>query len=180
MRSRGKLSGVNFSFNASSSSPPGPCSNLADVVRRVVMVGGCVVARPTLMHPKRVKLRPATSQTTLRLSAKRHRTLPPLHALSLVLCLLWFPSLRHTGSTQFTPLYPVPNPSPSGLRIRNFKERRDSRAGRKFRPEPEVAVPRMAATYTPRSFFLRISAFVSWLMKVNGYLSSFVSKPIAV
>ena len=105
--------GGNFSFNASSSSPPGPCSNLADVVRRVVVVvvGGCVVAGPTLMHPKRVKLRPATSQTTLRLSAKRHRTLPPFLALSLVLCLLWFPSLRHTGSTQFTRHR---KPSPSG------------------------------------------------------------------
>lgn len=61
------------------------------------------------MHPKRVKLGPTTSQTTLRLSAKRHRTLPlspsPLHS----------PSLRHTD--------PIPRctglPYPPSLGIRN-------------------------------------------------------------
>lgn len=65
------------------------------------------------MHPKRVKLGPTTSQTTLRLSAKRHGTLPlspsPLHS----------PSLRHTD--------PIPRctglPYPPSLGIRNSSGR---------------------------------------------------------
>lgn len=106
--------------------PPRPSPNPADIVR------SCRLCRrwANFNASEKGQTSASTSQTTLRLSAKRHRTLRPL-----------------SSSPTASPFHPFvtshgldPIPRCTGaypLRIRNLRARRDSRAGRKFRTMAE-------------------------------------------
>lgn len=111
---------------------------------------GCAVVGPTLMHPKRVKLGPLLRRP---LCARPRNATGHYAPLFFTFCLPWFPSLRHTGLTQF----PVaPAPTLLGLWIQNLQRAPWLSSGTKV--SGNARSMRMAATYT--SLVVRISAFV--------------------
>lgn len=116
-----------FLLTRPATAPPGPCSNLADVVRRVMAVGEAVLFAGANFNASE------KGQTSARYFADHFApvretpqdiTSPPRSLPCPLSSLVPFITSHVTGSTQFIPSCPVPNPSSSGLRIRNFKGRR--------------------------------------------------------